>query len=156
MAFQFSSSAFQADEHLPKKYTCYGDNLSPPLEWGGFPDDTDSLSLICEDTDVPTGHWIHWLIFNIPPDEPGLPEGIPPLRILHNKAIQGKNDFGDIGYGGPCPRLSVHHYHFHLFALDTMLDLSSECLAQDLMLAMDGHILDQLELIGTYGNESPG
>ncbi len=144
------SSAFQHDGAIPLRYTCDGDNVSPPLSWGEVPGNTKSLALICEDPDSPR-KFVHWLLYNIPPDVTVLQEGIPMGELVEGHAMQGRNDFGDIGYGGPCPpEGSTHHYHFTLYALDTMLDLDAGATKHELENAIGGHVLGHGRLTGTY------
>jgi len=150
MTMKLTSPAFSLGEPIPARFTCDGDNLSPPMDWEGIPDHTEVLALVCEDPDASASNWVHWLIYNIPPGEPGLQAGIPPLQKLHNGSLQGKNDFGHIGYGGPCPPRGKHRYSFRLYALDMPLELGPECTLPDLIVAMGGHILDRAELVGTY------
>ena len=131
---------------IPKRYTCDGENLSPPLKIEGIPEGTESLTLFVEDPDAPAGNWVHWLVWNISPQFNEIPEGsVPP------SAIQGTNDFGQEGWGGPCPPPGpAHRYIFKLFALDTLLELKKGEGKPLLEKAMEGHILAQTELIGMY------
>src|SRR3989339_549945 len=136
------STAFKNGGIIPKKYTCSGENISPPLSWSSVPDGTMSLALICDDPDAPGGTFVHWVIFNIPPDVQELEGGIETgTEELEDGTIQGTNDFGEIGYGGPCPPSGTHRYYFKLYALDTQLDLDSESGKPELISAMKGHIL---------------
>lgn len=122
MQIQLSSPAFTRDRMIPSKYTCDGNDVSPPLAWDSVPGGTSSLVLICDDPDAPGGTWVHWVIFNLPPDLKELSEDIPPKKILQNCAKQGVNDFDRIGYGGPCPPSGTHRYFFKIYALNTTLD----------------------------------
>lgn len=146
-----SSSAFKAGEEIPAKYTCDGENVSPPLGWSDVPAGTNSLALIMDDPDAPSGAFAHWVLFNLLPYTRELPEGIPPDGQLASGALQGKNDLGKVGYFGPCPpRGDVHHYRFTLYALDQPLDLAAGASKEQVLPAMQGHILAQGELAGTY------
>lgn len=151
MAFQLRSPAFDHEDMIPEKYTCDGDDVSPPLEWEGTPGGTQSMALICDDPDAPLGTWIHWVIYNIPPEGHGLPEGVPHTETLENGAQHGKNSWRKIGYGGPCPPgRKPHRYYFRLYALDIELSLRSGVKKKHLLKAMDGHIVAETELMGTY------
>ena len=151
MALSLSSIAFQGGERIPVKYTCEGQDVSPPLIWSEPPQGTQSLALIVDDPDAPGGVFTHWVLFNIPPDSGELPEAMPTLAQLSSGALQGKNDFGRIGYGGPCPPPGrPHHYCFTLYALDRVLDLKGGVSKKQVLDAMHGHILAQGELTGTY------
>lgn len=147
---ELKSLVFDAGGSIPKKYTCDGPDLSPPLIWNTVPDRTQSLALICDDPDAPMGVWVHWVIFNLPADARELPEGVPPQKMLPNGAKQGLNDFRRIGYGGPCPPSGEHRYFFKLFALDAKLDLEAGAKKADLLKAMEGHILSESKLMGKY------
>lgn len=142
-----SSPAFKHNEHLPKKYTCDGENISPPLTIEQIPEGTKSLSLIVDDPDAPMGTWVHWVIWNIPPQFYEIPEGSPPPSSL-----QGTNNFENEHYSGPCPPPGPdHRYFFKVYALDTILELEKGARKPVIEKAMEGHILDQNELIGLYG-----
>ncbi len=148
---ELASTAFPDGGNIPVKYTCDGENVSPPLAWGGPPAGTKSFALICDDPDAPIGVFTHWVIFNIPPTARQLEEGVPAQERLANGTLQGKSGFGKLGYGGPCPpRGSPHHYRFTIYALDTVLDLKPGASKNDLLEAMKGHILAQGQLIGIY------
>ena len=147
------SIAFNDGERIPKKYTCDGEDISPPLIWEDIPEGTVTLALISDDPDAPSKTWTHWLIFNIPPELNGLPEGVEKVGELENGIIQGFNDFGRIGYGGPCPPFGVHRYFFKLYALDTSLDLEPETSKEELLEAMEGHIVEKTQMIGLYSRE---
>ena len=145
-----TSTAFEEGEMIPKKYTCDGSNISPPIRWDSVPPQAKSLALIADDPDAPMGTWVHWVIFNIPPSLSGLPESIPPKDSLPNGSLQGKNDFRNSGYGGPCPPGGTHRYFFKLYALDIMLQLKPGCTRADLLKAMQGHIVAEGQLMGRY------
>ncbi len=114
------------------------------------PKGTVTLAIISDDPDAPSKTWTHWLIFNIPPELNGLPEGVEKVGELENGIKQGFNDFGRIGYGGPCPPFGVHRYYFKLYALDTSLNLEPGTSKEELLRAMDGHIIEKTEMIGLY------
>lgn len=146
-----SSPAFQEGGSIPVKYTGDGQNISPPLQWGEPTQQTKTLALIVDDPDAPVRVFTHWVLFNIPADVHQLAEGIPAQETLENGALQGKNDFGQIGYGGPAPPSgSVHHYRFTLYALDMPLDLKPGVSKNQVLDAIKGHILAQGQLTGTY------
>ncbi len=150
MEIKLESTAFKEGGTIPKKYTCDGDDISPPLLWRMVPEGTQSLALICDDPDAPLGTWVHWVIFDIPSHITELPEGISPKKILENGAKQGKNDFGKIGYGGPCPPGGTHRYYFKLYALNKKLILEPGATKDELLEAMEGCILGQGQLMGRY------
>jgi len=151
MVLSLSSIAFKGGERIPVKYTCEGQDVSPPLTWSEPPQGTQSLTLIVDDPDAPGGAFTHWVLFNIPPDSGELPEAVPTQAQLSSGALQGKNDFGKIGYGGPCPPPGrPHRYCFTLYALDRVLDLKAGVSKKQVLDAMQGHILAQEQLIGTY------
>jgi len=149
-AMMISSPAFENGERIPPKYTCDGENISPPLSWGAAPDGTRTYALVVDDLDAPSGVFTHWLIFNIPATETSLRENVPARATLSNGAIQGSNSFGKTGYGGPCPPAGTHRYVFHLYSLDTELSLPPSATRQDLLKAIEGHVLAEAELIGLY------
>jgi Raf kinase inhibitor-like YbhB/YbcL family protein len=143
---QVTSAAFQEGATIPTQYTGDGKDLSPPLSWTGVPQGTKSLALICDDPDAPRGTWVHWVLFNIPSDQKELAG-----EKLPGGARQGKNDFGNIGYGGPAPpKGKPHRYFFKLYALDTTLDLPAGATKAQLEAAMKGHILAEGQIMGTY------
>ncbi|MEW6354830.1 MAG: YbhB/YbcL family Raf kinase inhibitor-like protein [Planctomycetota bacterium] len=150
MEIKITSTAFEEGGMIPKKYTCDGSDVSPPLAWTGAPEGTKSIALISDDPDAPVGTWVHWVIFNIPPKTTGLPENVPPGPELSSGARQGETDFGRIEYGGPCPPSGTHRYYFRIYALDAMLDLESGATKAQLLAAMKGHVLAQGELMGKY------
>lgn len=145
-----TSSAFEAGGMIPSKYTCDGADVSPPLKWESVPERTASVALISDDPDAPMGTWVHWVLFNLPADAKELAENIPAEKSLPNGARQGKNDFNRIGYGGPCPPGGTHRYFFKIYALDAHLDLPAGATKQQLLKAMEGHILGDGELMGKY------
>ena len=147
---EIKSSAFEHNEMIPKKYTCDGEDISPPLFWDGVPDGAKSLALISDDPDAPMGTWVHWILYDLLPNEKRLVENIPPEKTLPNRAKQGLTDFKKIGYGGPCPPNGTHRYFFKLYALDSMLNLQPGATKKQLLDAMKNHILAEAELIGKY------
>jgi len=150
MNIELTSPAFEDGGTIPKQYTRDGPDVSPPLAWTAVPKGTKSLALICDDPDAPMGTWVHWVIFNLPSDVGELPKNVPALRALASRAKQGTNDFGRIGYGGPCPPSGTHRYYFKLYALDTELNLEAGATKAELLDALDGHVLGEGQLMGRY------
>ena len=148
-----TSSAFEEGAMIPSKFTCDGENVSPALSWSGAPAGVKTFALIADDPDAPMGTWVHWVIFNIPDSVNHLAEAVPAVPTLPNGAVQGKNDFRKIGYGGPCPLGGVHRYFFKLYALDTRLALQPGSTKAELLKAMEGHILAQAQLMGRYSRK---
>lgn len=152
MAITLTTPAFKEGETIPIKYTCVGQDVSPPLRWSSPPRGTKSLVLIVDDPDAPVGTWVHWVFFNIPAHEGELPEGVPPKEALPNGGRQGMNDFKRVGYGGPCPPPGKpHRYFFRLYALDTTLDLKPRATKLQVLEACKGHILAEAQLMGRFG-----
>ena len=154
MALTLTSPAFNHNEAIPSLYTCEGKNLAPPLEWHDIPPLTESLVLIVDDPDVPDPAeprmvWVHWVLYNIPPQVTDLPKGAKSADLPQGTGVGG-NDSGHTDYDGPCPPIGTHRYFFKLYALDTRLDLSGKVLKDDVLDAMKGHVLAEAELIGTY------
>lgn len=149
--FQLTSPAFEDGTPVPAQYTADGKDVSPPLKWSNVPEGTRCLALICDDPDAPRGTWVHWVLYGLPTDAVELPEGVPATDTLVNGASQGKNDSKRIGYRGPAPpRGKPHRYFFKLYALDSRLELKPGATKQELLDAMDGHVLAEARLIGTY------
>src|SRR6185295_11127336 len=154
MAISLTSPVFTHKGAIPRNYTCQGKDISPALKWSGLPNGTKSIALIVDDPDAPDPAapkrtWVHWVLYNIPPDATSLPEGVT-ATTLPAGAREGKNDWERTGYGGPCPPIGRHRYFHKLYALDVLLpDLKQPVKAQ-LLKAMEGHILEEAELIGTY------
>jgi len=144
------SPAFKHGGKIPKRYTCDGEDISPPLKWNGVPKGTKSFAIICDDPDAPMGTWVHWVYYNIPVEVRSLPENIAPEENPAIGGVQGINDFKRIGYGGPCPPWGTHRYFFKLYALDEMLDLPSRLTKEELLRSIEGHILDKAVLMGIY------
>lgn len=152
MTFELTSSAFKEGALIPKKYTCEGQDLSPPLRWNNPPTGTRSFVLIADDPDAPAGTWVHWVIFNIPIDTRGLAEGLPAQETLANDGLQGLNDFKRIGYGGPCPPPgNPHRYYFRLYALDRELNVKPRATKAQVVDATKGHVLAEAQLMGRFG-----
>ena len=159
MSIKITSTAFQAGGSIPSKYTCEDRDLSPPLAWSGAPPGTKTFALIVDDPDAPDPAkpqrvYVHWVLYNIPATTIALPENAS-KKGLPKGAVQGKNDWGKAEYGGPCPPIGRHRYFFKLYALDTELTGLSSPTKGDLERAMNGHVLESGELIGTYQKASP-
>jgi len=150
MEFVLSSIAFDDGNPIPKKYSCDGDDISPPLQWTDPPEGTMSFALISDDPDAPVGTWVHWVLYNLPADTRSLSEAFPSGAKLPNGARNGENSWRRLGYGGPCPPGGTHRYFFKLYALDTLLDIASGVTKDQLLQAMEGHIVAKTELMGTY------
>ncbi|MBA7691192.1 hypothetical protein ES703_99733 [subsurface metagenome] len=151
MELTVSSSAFQEGDVIPTEYTCEGQDVSPPLAWDEPPAGTQSLVLIVDDPDAPVGVFTHWVLFNIPSNSRDLPEALPTQAQLPSEAQQGKNDFGRLGYGGPCPPPGrPHRYQFTVYALDQPLELTAGASKKQVLDAIQGHILAQGQLTGAY------
>jgi Raf kinase inhibitor-like YbhB/YbcL family protein len=146
-----TSTAFVDGQSLPDKFTCHGQDISPPLQWSGIPANSKSIAITCEDPDAPSGTFTHWIIFDIPVASNSLSENVSKTATLPDGAGQGKNSFGNIGYNGPCPPGGkTHHYIFKIYALDNSVTLNSDAGMDDLLKAIDGHVLAQGQLTGTY------
>ena len=150
MEITVTSSAFQDGGMIPAKYTCDGQDISPPLAWQGVPEGCKSLALINDDPDAPMGTWVHWVIYNIPPDTSELSENVPPNEVFPSGVKQGLTDFRRIGYGGPCPPSGTHRYFFKIYALNEELKLDAGATKKQLLKAMEGHIIAEGQLIGKY------
>jgi len=149
-----TSSAFQDGERIPDQYTCVGQDMSPPLRWENAPQGVKSYALLVDDPDVESEEWVHWVVFNIPANVTSLDEHIACGEKLASGAIQGANSWNDNGYGGPCPPLNkVHRYTFRLYALDSSLSLSDSATKEDLLGAIEGHVLAESQLVGIFGQE---
>jgi Raf kinase inhibitor-like YbhB/YbcL family protein len=154
MSFQIASASFSPGANIPKKFTCDGPDSSPQLSWKDAPAQTQTFALIADDPDAPVGTWVHWVLYNLPATSKELPEGVEKQEQLSSGAVQGRNDFRKIGYGGPCPpRGNPHRYYFKLYALDSKLNLKAGATKAEVESAMKGHILGQTEIIGRYGRE---
>ena len=150
MEIKITSPAFEEGGMIPEKYTCDGIDVSPPLTWASIPEGAKTIALICDDPDAPMGTWVHWVLFNLPANINELSENVPTDEELESGAKQGRNDFRKIGYGGPCPPGGTHRYYFKLYALDTELDIKSGAVKEQLLKAMEGHILGKGQLMGRY------
>jgi hypothetical protein len=150
MKIEVTSTAFEEGGMIPRKHTCDGEDISPALAWTGIPEGTKSIALICDDPDAPMGTWVHWVLFNLPPDTRGLPENVPSDSTLKRGGQHGRNDFRKTGYGGPCPPGGTHRYYFKVYALETMVGLTPGATKKDLEKAMEGHILAEGQLMGKY------
>jgi Raf kinase inhibitor-like YbhB/YbcL family protein len=148
--FDINSPAFAQDEAIPTQFTCDGDDVSPALEWRDPPQDTKSFALVADDPDAPAGTWVHWVLYNLPADARGLPQAVPSDGDLTDGSRHGTNSWKRLGYGGPCPPSGTHRYFFKLYALDITLDLEPGATKDQLLQAMEGHILAQTDLMGTY------
>jgi Raf kinase inhibitor-like YbhB/YbcL family protein len=151
MKIQITSPAFAEGQPIPLKHSFNDKDLSPALQWSGVPPAAKSLALICDDPDAPMGTWVHWVIYDLPPTTAGLAEGVAKSPELANGAKQGVNDYKKIGYGGPCPPPGQpHRYFFKLYALDILPALKSGATKADLLQAMEGHVLAEGQLMGTF------
>ncbi len=144
-SMRLTSTAFHHNKSIPSKYTCDGDGMSPPLAISGVPTNAKDLVLIVDDPDAPKGTWVHWTIWNMDPTINEIPEGTMPAD-----STQGVTSYGRLGYGVPCPPSGTHRYFFKLYALDQVLKLKPSAKAEDIMKAIDDHIIDSAELIGLY------
>jgi hypothetical protein len=147
---KLESKAFTENGMIPSIYTCDGQDISPPLSWNTPPTGTQSLALIVDDPDAPGQTFVHWVLYDLPPEIHQLPQAVDTQATLSGGGVQGKNDFGKLGYGGPCPPSGIHRYFFKLYALDRELGLNSGATKAQLEAAMSGHILAAAELIGRY------
>lgn len=153
MALELKSNAFVSGQSIPAKYSCIGRNISPGLTWSDPPAGTQSFALIVDDPDAPMGIWVHWVLYNIPAERRSLEEEIPVTgkNVANtNHIFVGTNSSGNIRYDGPCPPGGTHRYYFKLYALDTTIGLLPGATKEDVLREMDGHILAQAELMGTF------
>jgi Raf kinase inhibitor-like YbhB/YbcL family protein len=151
MTFNITTTAYERGAKIPVKYTCQGDNTSPPLRWEYPPKNTTSFALIMEDPDAPGGTFTHWIVYNLPPDCRELEIAAPMEKNLENGAIQGKNDFGKTGYGGPCPpKGELHRYIIRVFALNKKLPPESANKSDGFYSTIEDHILDEASYMGVY------
>lgn len=141
-AMNITSPAFEHNQIIPRKYTCQGEDINPPLAISDIPEGTQTLALIVDDPDAPMGTWVHWVVFNISPTNEIKENSVP--------GEQASNNFGQIEYGGPCPPGGTHRYFFKLYALDTSIEFKTGMTKKDIEKAMTGHILSNAELIGLY------
>lgn len=150
MAFMMKSEVFEPGGMIPSRFTCDGEDISPPLSWEDAPEQTHAFALIMDDPDAPVGTWIHWIVFNLPPQARSLPESVGKGAQLPAGTQRGKNSWERLRYGGPCPPGGIHRYFFKLYALDSRLDLNEGIRKEELVEAMKGHVLGQAELMGRY------
>lgn len=151
MEFRIKSKAFEHKAPIPSKYTGDGPDVSPPLEWENAPDGTKAFVLICDDPDAPVGTWVHWVLYDIPTDTRALAEAMPKDKNVLGSAKQGRNDFRRIGYGGPAPPPGKpHRYFFRLYATDKETGLEPGATKDQVLKAIEGHVLAKTELMGTY------
>lgn len=147
---EVTSSAFEEGANIPSDFTCDGEELSPPIQWASAPDGTKGFAVVVSDPDAPSGNWVHWMIYDLSPELDQLPLGISAKAVIPGGGFQGKNDFGKMGYGGPCPPQGAHRYFFKVYALDTILHLEPGVSKEQLERAMRGHILAEGSLMGRY------
>lgn len=145
---EITSTAFDDNDEIPTRYGRSFDDINPPLAFSDIPEDAQSLVLIMDDPDAPSSTFTHWVAYNITPEEVELGEGETPAG-----SVQGTNDFGELGYGGPMPPSGTHHYHFKLYALDDQLDLPEGATSEDLEEAMEGHVITKAEIVGLYSSD---
>ena len=150
---KLTSAAFKDGQQIPGPYTCDGVNISPPLEWSGVPKTATTVAIIVDDPDAPSGTFVHWVLYNLPAENIGLVENVPASENLKAGGFHGKNDFGKFGYGGPCPPSGTHRYFFKIYALDSELSLKAGATKAELMKAMEGHIVLEGQLMGTYRHQ---
>jgi Raf kinase inhibitor-like YbhB/YbcL family protein len=160
MALTLTSPAFKDNGEIPSQYTCEGPDKAPALSWSGVPQGTKSLALIVDDPDAPDPKaprmvFVHWVLYNIPPEATGMPEGVV-REGLPKGTREGATDFGKTGYGGPCPPIGRHRYFFKLYALDTVLSDLGHANKAAVEKAMHGHVLGQTQLVGTYQKKGRG
>lgn len=147
---ELGSPAFTMGGMIPPKYSCEGENVSPPLAWKGVPEGTKSIAVITDDPDAPMGTWVHWVFYDIPAHVQGLGEKIPQGDKPSVGGTQGMNDSHHIGYDGPCPPSGTHRYYFKVYALDAPLGLPPGATKKDVVKAMDGHVLGESVLMGKF------
>jgi Raf kinase inhibitor-like YbhB/YbcL family protein len=141
---------------IPVRFTCDGEDRSPELAWSGAPVGTETFALVVDDPDAPGGDWVHWVLFDLPAESTGLPEGVPASEHPEPGGVHGKNSWGRLGYGGPCPPSGTHRYFFRLYALDRRLALRAGATKAEVLAAAEGHVLDRAELMGRYSRKGPG
>ena len=151
MTLELTSTAIVEEEMISSQYTCDGDDVSPPLAWVGVPDQTERLALVLEDIDSVKGVWSHWVVYDMPPEVKELSEGVSPTFPRPGGGLEGRNDFGNIGYGGPCPSDGkTHRYVVRLYALDRRLGLTPGATREEVLERIEGHIIEEAELMGRY------
>jgi Raf kinase inhibitor-like YbhB/YbcL family protein len=148
---QLASSAYQSGAEIPIRFTCEGENISPELSWRDAPAETESFVLTLRDPDAPkVGGFTHWVVYDIPASVGHIEQNVPKEPTVSGLGLQGKNDSGNVGYMGPCPPRGTHRYFARLFALDAELNLLPGVSHEDVLRAMEGHVIDRTELVGTY------
>ena len=157
MPLAITSPAFEHSQPIPQRYTCEGDDISPPLDWSGIPEGTKSLALLVEDPDAPDPArpkrvWVHWVLYDLPAGSSGLPEGAGGEN-LPKGCHEGLNDWKKLGYGGPCPPIGRHRYFHRLYALDCVLGDLGPLTKRALLAKIEGHVLAEAELVGTYAKQ---
>jgi Raf kinase inhibitor-like YbhB/YbcL family protein len=151
VSFSLTSTTFKNGEKIPRRYTCDGEDTSPPLFWSGAPNGTESYAIILEDPDAPGGTFTHWVLYDLPATTTSLPEGAGKNGKFKESSKQGVNDFGRIGYGGPCPPEGTHRYIFRLYALNIAgLNLKEKATKEEVLKTAKGHVISETELVGTY------
>lgn len=150
-ALNLTSSVFENGGYIPDRYTCDGKNYSPPLSWNEAPGKVKSFALIVDDPDAPAGTWVHWLLYNLPAESEGLEENISNKKLNSLKIKQGKNDFGQLSYGGPCPPPGpAHKYLFKLYALNKKITIKEGATKSEIIDQIQGHIISEAKLVGFY------
>lgn len=151
MSLELRSVSFDEGETIPVRHTCDGEDLSPPLSVEGVPAGAESLALIVDDPDAPAGTWVHWVLYGLPADLGSLPQGVPAGAEAQDGGLQGENDFGDLGWGGPCPPPGEEHrYVFRLYALDGTPELGSGATKEELLEAIEPMVVEEARLTGRY------
>jgi Raf kinase inhibitor-like YbhB/YbcL family protein len=147
---EIKSRSFNNEDRIPTRYTCDGEDINPPLDITDIPEEAETIALIMDDPDAPTGTWVHWLIWNIPVINQGfsIDEGVEPAD-----AVYGTNDFDKLEYGGPCPPFGTHRYFFKVYALDRELDLEEGSSKEDLMIEIEKYMIDWAQLVGKYSKK---
>ncbi len=153
MPFELTSTAFTEGDPIPTKYTCDGQDVSPPLRWKDPPEGTQSFALINDDPDAPAGTWVHWVLYNVPGSTLSLPEAVPSDADLPDGSRHGQNSWGRSDYGGPCPPGGTHRYIFKLYALDADLELAAGASKDELLSVMEGHVLASTQTMGVYSRQ---
>ena len=150
MKISLKSKVFKNGELIPSKYTCDGANISPPLKWGTEIETVKTFAIIADEPDTPNGSFVHWILFNIPAFINQLHEDVTPIRNIPEEILLGTNDFGHIGYNGPCPSKGTHKYQFKIYALDSAVHLEAGAAVKEILKQMEGHIIAEGKLVGKY------
>lgn len=153
MPFALKSPAFENGGLIPREHTCDGKDVSPALFWTGVPQNAATLALIVDDPDAPRKTFVHWVLYDVPATATGVAQGVAAAPTLPLGGTHGVNDFGNLGYGGPCPPSGTHHYAFTLYALDARLGLKSRATKDEVLRATQGHVLAQARLVGEYARK---